>query len=147
MSASPLNSSLNVRTPLVKDFLLFLKRGNVIDLAVGVMIGGAFGKIVSSFVGDILTPPIGLLVDEVNFSALKFRLGGPGSSATINYGAFLQTALDFLLIALVLFAVVALANRLRGRDTGAVTLTTDQALLTEIRDQLRAGVAPGRTVK
>ncbi|MEY4489365.1 MAG: hypothetical protein RIQ79_1873 [Verrucomicrobiota bacterium] len=132
---------------LAKDFNAFLKRGNVLDLAVGVMIGGAFGKIVSSFVADILTPPIGLLVDEVNFSALKFHLGGPSSSVTINYGAFFQALLDFLLIATVLFAVVSFVNRLRRQEPQPAVLTKDQELLTEIRDRLRAGAGPGRTVE
>ena len=85
---------------LLKEFGDFIKRGNVLDLAVAVIIAGAFGKIVSSFVADILMPPIGLLIGGVNFTALTLKIGGtPEAPVTINYGTFLQSLFDFLIIA------------------------------------------------
>jgi large conductance mechanosensitive channel len=123
------------------DFRAFFMRGNVVDLAVGVMIGAAFGKIVTSLVTDIVTPPIGLLLGRVKFSELKFVIGGPPDApVTINYGNFLQTAIDFLLIALVLFAIISAVNRLHRKPPppdAKPVLTPDQRLLTEIRDELR----------
>lgn len=130
------------RLPLLRDFGAFLRRGNVIDLAVGVVIGGAFGKIVSSFVADIITPPLGLLIDEVNFSALKLHIGGTAAApVTLNYGSFLQTLLDFLIIGIALFVLVRLISRLH-RSPAPASLTKDQELLTQIRDALRDRVEP-----
>jgi len=122
----------------------FVRRGNVVDLAVGVMIGAAFGKIVTSFVNDIVTPPLGLLLGKVKFSELKVHLGGPPDApVTINYGNFLQAALDFFLVALVLFLVISLVNKLhRKPPPKPAELSTDQKLLTEIRDELRKRPAP-----
>ncbi|MBI2516477.1 MAG: large conductance mechanosensitive channel protein MscL [Opitutae bacterium] len=140
MSDSLLRQRLHVHRPLARDFGAFLRRGNVADLAIGVVIGAAFGKIVSSFVGDIITPPLGLLIDEVNFSALRLRIGGTAvAPVTINYGMFLQTLLDFAIIGVALFGLSRLINRFRRGRTAA--LTKDQELLAEIRDLLR----PGRT--
>ena len=122
----------------VRGFQVFLKRGNIVDLAVGVMIGAAFGKIVSSLVADVLTPPLGLLIGEVNFSALKLRLGGSlAAPVTVNYGSFIQALLDFAIMAAVLFGFVRLVQWSRGPGAPAA-LTTDQQLLAEIRDELRA---------
>ena len=133
----------------LRDFRVFLKRGNIVDLAVGVMIGAAFGKIVSSLVADVLTPPLGLLIGDVNFSALKLRIGGSlVSPVTVNYGSFLQALLDFAIMAAVLFGFVRLVQWSRGPGAPAV-LTTDQQLLAEIRDELRAarnaGAAPAES--
>ena len=121
-------------------FSAFIRRGNVVDLAVGVMIGAAFGKIVTSFVTDIVTPPLGLLMGKVKFTELKWLLGGPPDKpVTINYGLFLQALLDFLLIALVLFLVISLVNKLhRKPPPPAAALSLDQKLLTEIRVELKA---------
>jgi large conductance mechanosensitive channel len=122
-----------------RDFRAFFQRGSVVDLAVGVMIGASFGKIVSSFVNDLLMPPLGLLMGGMNFSSLKLTLGGsPTAPVTLNYGSFLQALMDFTLIALVLFLLVSLVNRLHRRAPGpAPGPTADQLLLTEIRDELR----------
>lgn len=141
MSSTSFRQRLSVRVPLVRDFGAFLKRGNVTDLAVGVVIGAAFGKIVSSFVADIITPPLGLLVDEVNFSDLRLRIGGTAAApVTVNYGTFLQALMDFLIIGVALFALMRLISRLRRHPGAATTpLTKDQELLTEIRDALRPG--------
>ena len=122
-----------------RDFCAFFQRGSVVDLAVGVMIGASFGKIVSSFVADLLMPPLGLLMGGMNFSSLKLTLGGsPTAPVTLNYGSFLQALMDFTLIALVLFILVSLINRMHRRAPApAPGLTADQQLLTEIRDELR----------
>ena len=148
------SSRLRVRSAVgnwVRGFQVFLKRGNIVDLAVGVMIGAAFGKIVSSLVADVLTPPLGLLIGDVNFSALKLRLGGsPAAPIAINYGSFLQALLDFAIMAAVLFGFVRLVQWSRGPGAPAA-LTTDQQLLAEIRDELRAarnaGAATAETGK
>ena len=108
---------------MLKEFKDFAMKGNVLDMAIGVIIGGAFGKIVSSLVGDVLMPPIGLLMGKVDFSSLFVNLSGspqPSLAAakaagipTINYGLFLQTVFDFLIIAFVIFMVVKQINRLK----------------------------------
>lgn len=113
------------------EFKAFALRGNVLDMAVGVIIGGAFGKIVSSMVSDILMPPIGLLLGKVDFSSLFVNLSGqayPSLAAakaagapTINYGVFLQNVLDFLIIAFVVFLVVKQVNRLQAQPAAAPT--------------------------
>jgi large conductance mechanosensitive channel len=132
----------------VNGFTAFVRRGNVVDLAVGVMIGAAFGKIVTSFVSDVITPPLGLVLGKVKFSELKVNLGGPPDApVTINYGNFLQVLIDFLLIALVLFFVISLVNRLhRKPPPPATALSLDQKLLTEIRDELRVRRDPEQPV-
>jgi len=109
---------------MLKEFKEFIMRGNVLDLAVGIVIGAAFGKIVSSFVADILMPPVGLLLGKVDFSNLFVDLSGQGHRTiaaakaagvpTLNYGVFLQAGLDFLIVAFAIFLVVQQANRLRG---------------------------------
>ena len=107
---------------MLKDFRAFVMRGNVLDLAVAVIIGGAFGKIASSFVNDIVMPPIGLLLGRVDFSRLYLNLSGrpyptladaqAAGTPTINYGAFINTLVDFLIVAAVIFVVVRAAQRL-----------------------------------
>ncbi len=123
----------------LQGFRAFIQRGSVVDLAVGVMIGAAFGKIVTSFVSDIITPPLGLLLGRVKFSELKWHLGGPQDApVTINYGIFIQNLVDFLLVALTLFVLISLINRLhRKPPPPTAELSIDQKLLTEIRDELR----------
>ena len=134
----------------LEEFKAFAMRGNVMDMAVGVVIGGAFGKIVSSLVADLVMPPIGLLVGGVNFTELKLTLreavlsdtGAQLSPAvTLNYGSFLQTALDFIIIALAVFVMIRLINRLHGKKKAAAeapaTPPTDVQLLSEIRDLLK----------
>jgi large conductance mechanosensitive channel len=107
---------------MLKEFKAFVLRGNVVDLAIGVIIGAAFGKIVSSFVGDILMPPIGLLLGKVEFSNLFINLSGQNyptvaaakaaGAPTLNYGAFLQTIVDFVIVAFAVFLVIMQVNRL-----------------------------------
>ncbi len=131
---------------VVKEFKEFAMKGNVVDLAVGVVIGAAFGKIVSSFVADLVMPPVGLLVGGDHFANLKLTLRAASHPAekavTLNYGAFLQNVLDFLLIAIVIFGVVKVINRLKriGEAEAAPppppVISPEIVLLTEIRDAL-----------
>jgi large conductance mechanosensitive channel len=107
---------------MLKEFKAFILRGNVVDLAIGVIIGAAFGKIVSSFVGDLLMPPIGLLLGKADFSNLFINLTGQpyptvaaakaAGAPTLNYGAFLQTIVDFVIVAFAVFLVIKQVNRL-----------------------------------
>lgn len=130
---------------MVKEFKEFIMRGNVMDLAVGIVIGAAFGKIVSSLVADIIMPPLGLLIGGVNFTDLKVVLGPPlsgGEPVTLNYGNFIQVLFDFVIVAFAIFLVVKMVNRLKRKQAEAPEVppapTKDQVLLTEIRDLLRA---------
>lgn len=137
-SIQPPLTKLHAASIWWRDFCAFFQRGSVVDLAVGVMIGASFGKIVASFVADLLMPPLGLLLGGVNFAALKLTLGGPPTApVTLNYGSFLQALMDFTLIALVLFILVSLINRVHRRAPAPASLSADQLLLTEIRDELR----------
>ncbi|HEY2841644.1 MAG TPA: large-conductance mechanosensitive channel protein MscL [Pirellulales bacterium] len=123
---------------VVNEFLSFIKRGNVIDLAVGVIIGGAFGKIVSSMVNDILMPPIGYLIGGVNFSELAYELPGLNKPVTINYGNFLQVSLDFLIIAFSVFVLVKVVNAMhRTEEKKPPEPSAQEKLLIEIRDLLK----------
>lgn len=133
------------------EFKAFAVKGNAVDMAVGVIIGGAFGKIVSSIVDDIIMPPIGWLIGGVNFTDLKFTLpseeiaGQTLPSATINYGNFIQTTFDFIIIAFCVFMLVKGINRLAQKEkkaeeakpTPAPTPSNEEKLLTEIRDLLK----------
>lgn len=126
-----------------KEFREFAMRGNVIDLAVGVVIGGAFGKIISSLVGDVVMPVLGNAVGSVSFNELGTTLGvGPdGAAIVLNWGAFLQTILDFTLIALALFFAIKAINRLKREPAPAEASPPprNEVLLEEIRDALRKG--------
>jgi large conductance mechanosensitive channel len=134
---------------MLKEFKEFAMRGNVLDLAIGVIIGGAFGKIVSSLVGDVLMPPIGLLMGGVDFSSLFLNLSGtaqPSLTAakaagapTINYGVFLQATFDFIIIAFVIFLLVKQINRFKKEAPPAPPAgpTNEEKLLMEIRDALK----------
>jgi large conductance mechanosensitive channel len=122
------------------EFKKFAIRGNVIDLAVGVVIGGAFGKIVSSLVNDIIMPLVGLILGGIDFSKLSWKVG----EAEVKYGAFIQTVVDFFLIAFSIFIFIKLLNNLHERmkkqeetKQTAPTITKEQQLLTEIRDLLK----------
>lgn len=111
--------------PMFKDFKTFILRGNVMDLAVGVIIGGAFGKIISSLVTDILTPFISLLTGGVDFSGLKVRVAGTDAGPIfMTYGKFIQATIDFLVIATVIFLMVRTLNRFH--KTAAAPVTTKQ---------------------
>ena len=122
---------------IVKEFREFAVKGNVMDLAVGVIIGAAFGKIVSSFVEDLVMPLIGTLLGGLDFTGLALKVG----TATIKYGKFLQTCVDFLIIAWAVFLMVKAVNRLRRQEPPAPAAPSapprQEVLLEEIRDLLR----------
>jgi large conductance mechanosensitive channel len=124
---------------MLQEFRSFAMKGNVVDLAVGVIIGGAFGKIVSSLVGDVVMPLIGLLAGGVNLTGLSATVG----AATLAYGKFLQSCLDFLIIAGVIFIAVRLINRMRHEAPAAPATPAapprQEVLLEEIRDLLKRG--------
>ncbi len=130
---------------LLKEFKAFASRGNVIDMAVGIIIGAAFGKIVSSFVADIIMPPIGIILGGVNFSDLSFVLlaaQGDAPAVVIAYGKFIQTVVDFTIIAFAIFMGLKAINSLKRKEEEAPKAppapTKDQDLLSEIRDLLKA---------
>ncbi|MDD4971436.1 MAG: large-conductance mechanosensitive channel protein MscL [Paludibacter sp.] len=131
---------------VLKDFKDFAMRGNVIDLAVGVIIGGAFGKIIASLVADVIMPPIGLLVGGVNFVDLKWEMkpamivdGVKKAAVTLNYGNFLQVTFDFLIVAFCIFLFVKGINSMskKKEEAAPATPSKEEQLLTEIRDLLK----------
>jgi large conductance mechanosensitive channel len=119
------------------EFRAFAMRGNVLDLAVGVIIGGAFGKIVSSLVSDVLMPAVGILLGKVDFSTLSMTIG----SATIKYGLFIQSVVDFVIVALCIFLLIKQMSRFQKKEEAATptapTLTKTEELLMEIRDAVK----------
>jgi len=123
---------------IVKEFREFAVKGNVVDLAVAVIIGGAFGKIVGSLVSDIVMPLVGVLLGGVNFSGLAVKVG----TASIQYGKFLQTCVDFLIIAWAIFIAVKLINRLKREapkeEAAPAAPPREEILLEEIRDLLKS---------
>lgn len=128
---------------LFDEFKAFVMRGNVVDMAVGVIIGGAFGKIVTSLVNDIFMPIIGVLIGNVNFSDLQIKLGEPlegAEQAAIKYGMFIQEVINFLIIALCIFMVIKVINKLQKKKEEAPAPvpepTKEEVLLSEIRDAL-----------
>lgn len=128
---------------MLKEFKEFAMKGNVVDLAVAVVIGGAFGKIVTSFVNDIIMPPIGVLMGGVNFTDLKITLKeavGEVPAVTMNYGAWINTVIDFVIVALVIFLVIKALNSLKKKEAEAPAAppapSKEETLLTEIRDLL-----------
>ena len=131
---------------LVKEFKEFISRGNVVDMAVGVIIGAAFGKIVSSVVNDIVMPPIGVVLGGVNFASLKFILKNASTdpagkvieAVSINYGNFIQTGIDFVIIAAAIFLFVKVFNSMKRKEVEPPPAppTNEEKLLTEIRDLL-----------
>ena len=128
---------------LFDEFKAFVMRGNVVDMAVGVIIGGAFGKIVTSLVNDIFMPIIGVLIGNVNFSDLQIKLGEPlegAEQAAIKYGMFTQEVVNFLIIALCIFMVIKVINKLQKKKEEAPAPvpepTKEEVLLSEIRDAL-----------
>ncbi len=134
---------------MLKEFKAFAMRGNVLDLAVGVIMGAAFGKIVSSLTNDILMPPLGLLLGKVNFSDLYLNLSATeypsldaakaAGAPTINYGIFLNSVIDFTLIAFAIFLLIKQINRFaeKPKEITPPPITKDQELLAEIRDLLK----------
>jgi large conductance mechanosensitive channel len=129
---------------MAKEFREFVMRGNVLDLAVGVVIGAAFGKIVSSLVGDVIMPPIGVLLGGVDFSQIGWVLKpavGDKPAVVLGIGKFIQAIVDFLVIAFVIFIVVKVVNRMKREEPPPAPAgpTPTERLLTEIRDLLRQG--------
>jgi large conductance mechanosensitive channel len=139
---------------MFKEFKEFAMRGNVVDLAVGIIIGAAFGKIVSSFVNDVIMPPLGLLIGNVDFSQLHVVLNGAtyatmqeaidAGAPVLKYGAFIQTIFDFVIVAFAIFMAVKAMNRLKRKEEAAPPPappepTAEVKLLTEIRDSLKRG--------
>ena len=137
---------------MLKEFKEFAMKGNVLDMAIGVIMGGAFGKIVSSLVSDVLMPPIGLLLGGVDFTGLFINLSGTAQPSlvaakaagapTLNYGVFLQTIFDFIIIAFVIFMFVKQINRFKREAPSAPPAppagpTNEEKLLMEIRDALK----------
>ncbi|MBT3356579.1 large-conductance mechanosensitive channel protein MscL [bacterium] len=126
---------------MLKEFKKFAMRGNVVDMAVGIIIGAAFGKIVSSFVADIIMPPIGVVLGGMDFSNLMITLKNTTSTTeaiTINYGNFLNTVIDFVIIAFAIFIVIKQLNRLKKKEEKKVKKTPEEVLLLrEIRDSLK----------
>ena len=129
---------------ILKEFREFAVKGNVVDLAVGVVIGAAFGKIVTSLVSDVVMPPIGLAIGGVDFSALQVTLKqavGTTPAVAIKYGAFLQTSFDFLIVAAAIFLAVKLINKLKREAPPALAAPVlpgkEELLLGEIRDAIR----------
>ena len=127
-----------------KEFKKFAMRGNVIDMAVGIVIGAAFGKIISSFVADVLMPPIGMLLGGVNFAELAWTLqeaSGDVAAVTMNYGKFIQTLMDFIIIAFAIFMVVRGIVKMQKKEEAAPAAPApppkQETLLTEIRDLLK----------
>jgi large conductance mechanosensitive channel len=132
---------------LLTEFKTFAMRGNVVDMAVGVVIGASFGKIVSASVEDLVMPPLGLIIGGVDFShlAVTLKAAANGEPAVVwKYGHFVQTVFDFTIVAWAIFLLVKLINKLKApeKPPEAPGLTPDQALLTEIRDLLRQKDAP-----
>jgi len=129
---------------ILDEFKAFAMKGNVVDMAVGIIIGAAFGKIVSSVVSDIIMPPIGLLLGGVNFTDLKVVMKAATDAApavTWNYGNFLQVTFDFLIVAFAVFMLIKGINAMKKKEAAAPPAppapTKDQTLLTEIRDLLK----------
>ncbi|MDZ7599624.1 MAG: large-conductance mechanosensitive channel protein MscL [Desulfobacterales bacterium] len=129
---------------IIKEFKEFAVKGNVIDMAVGIIIGAAFGNIVSSFVGDVIMPPIGVLVGGIDFSNLAFTIKeavGDNPAVVISYGKFIQTVVDFTIVAFAIFIAIKGINTLKRKEEAAPAAPAEppaqEVLLTEIRDLLK----------
>jgi large conductance mechanosensitive channel len=128
---------------MIQEFKQFAMRGNVVDMAVGIVVGGAFGKIVSSLVADVVMPPIGLLIGGVDFSNLAIQIkaaAGGAAAVTLNYGKFIQSIVDFLIIAFAIFMAIKAMNTLKKKEEVAPpppVASNEEVLLGEIRDLLR----------
>jgi large conductance mechanosensitive channel len=129
---------------MMSEFKSFAMRGNVVDMAVGIIIGGAFGKIISSFVSDVLMPPIGMLMGGVDFGELAFTLqeaAGDAAAITINYGSFVQAVVDFMIVAFAIFMAIRAMNSMKKKEEAAPAAppkpSAEAQLLTEIRDSLK----------
>jgi large conductance mechanosensitive channel len=130
---------------MVKEFKEFAMRGNVVDMAVGIVIGAAFGKIVASFVSDVLMPPIGMLLGGVDFSNLMITLKdavGDTPAVVVKYGVFVNTVIDFVIVAFAIFMVIKAMNTMKKKEEEAPSAppkpSKEELLLTEIRDSLKS---------
>lgn len=125
---------------MLKEFKDFAMRGNVVDMAVGIIIGAAFGKIVSSLVSDVIMPPIGMLMGSMDFSDLALVLGEGESAATLNYGMFINTVINFVIVAFAIFMLIKGINSLKKKEEEKPAEppkpSAEESLLTEIRDLL-----------
>lgn len=129
---------------IMKEFKDFAMRGNVVDLAVGMVVGAAFGKIVKSFVDDVLMPPIGMAIGGVDFKNLKLVIQqavGDKAAVSINYGSFIQVLVDFIIVAFAIFMVVKVMNKMKKKEEAAPVAapvpSKEEILLSEIRDLLK----------
>ncbi len=125
----------------IQEFKDFAMRGNVMDMAVGVIIGGAFGKIVSSLVDDVLMPLVGMVTGNVDFTTLSLTIGDKEGGAVLNYGNFIQNTIDFLIVAFCIFCIIKAINATKKKEEPAPApeapaAPTQEELLTEIRDLL-----------
>lgn len=139
----------NYKMGIFKEFKTFAMKGNVVDMAVGIIIGAAFGKIVASFVSDVLMPPLGLLLGGVNFTDLKIiiqkaSVSGSGeaiAAVSLNYGSFIQVVVDFLIVAFAIFMMIKALNATKKKEETAPAAppapSNEEKLLSEIRDLLR----------
>lgn len=138
-----LKKSIKKMNPILKEFRDFINRGNVIDLAVGVIIGGAFNKIISSLVNDLIMPVVGIVLGGIDFTNLEITIPnflGGSSAAHLRYGNFIQNVVDFLIVAFCVFIFIRIINKLTAKKEAeaAAAPTTDEKILTvleEIRDQ------------
>lgn len=140
----PFKSMKRIKVGMVREFREFAMRGNVVDMAFGIVIGVAFGKIVSSFVSDIVMPPLGVLIGNVDFSDLAITLregSGEMAAVTLNYGLFIQAVVDFTIVAFVIFLVVKGMNSLKRKEEATIATacppSKEATLLAEIRDLLK----------
>jgi large conductance mechanosensitive channel len=125
---------------IIKEFKEFAVKGNVIDLAVGIIIGAAFGKVVTSIVADVIMPPIGMLIGGVDFSDLVITLKaaeGATPAVVISIGKFIQTLIDFTIIAFAIFLLIKVVNKIKAKESAEKVTPPQELLLTEIRDLLR----------
>jgi len=128
---------------ILKEFKEFAVKGNAVDMAVGIIIGASFGKIISSLVADVIMPPIGVLIGGVDFTKLALTMKeavGDAPAVTLNYGNFIQSIVDFTIIAFAIFMAVKIINNLKKKEAEvAPEPSKEELLLTEIRDLLKAG--------
>lgn len=128
---------------MLKEFKDFAMRGNVVDMAVGIIIGAAFGKIVSSLVADVIMPPIGMLMGSMDFSDLVLALGEGEGAATLNYGLFINTVINFMIVAFAIFMLIKGLNSMKKKEEAKPVeppkASAEETLLTEIRDLLAKG--------
>ena len=135
---SSINSEGKYKMGMISEFKEFAMKGSLVDMAVGIIIGGAVGKMISSLVEDVIMPPIGVLLGGVDFSDLSFVIQ-KAPEVAIKYGAFVQTLIDFTIIAFVIFIMIKVINKTKRNKEEEEVAPTSEDLLTEIRDLLKRG--------